>query len=160
MIKPTAILFLMLGVCACDSNKETGINEELSKQLVGTWQSQSVNFDMPSYSNGAGQKTFRVDSGEWEKKMGARAVKSTYFINGSFENRHYNLSDSLILKPAGWWMIVGDTISLRDTFPQKGPVYKYHIRLSGKHLVFTGREDCDSDGSVDDLYTGVSVKVE
>ncbi|PBQ30262.1 hypothetical protein CNR22_00305 [Sphingobacteriaceae bacterium] len=152
------LIFPLFLLVSCDDYKMPE-NKALEKKLIGEWNSTSLKITMNTFSNRDSTRVFEVDESNWEKEMNIRPVKTVYFGDGTFMAEHRNLNDSIIFNPFGTWTILGDTIVLRDTFPQPGPVYKYKIVIKDNITEFFGVEDCDNDGTADDNYYGVQRKI-
>lgn len=130
-------------------------NKALEKQLLGEWQSKSLKLTMNSFSNKDTTRIFEVDESNWGERMNLSSIHTIYFGDGSYVSEHRNLKDSVIYAPAGRWIIMGDSLMLRDTFPQVGLSYSYKIEFIKNTAILNGIEDCDNDGSADDNYYGV-----
>ena len=153
--------FLVLSVLfltACEGDEEAVENKELEKKLIGEWRNVSLKLTMNTFSNKDSTKVFEVNEEDWERKMNIRPIKTIYFADGTYISEHRNLRDSIIYSPAGRWVILGDTVIMRDTFPELGLSYRYKININKDLVEFTGIEDCDRDGSADDQYFGVQRK--
>lgn len=143
----------LLWLISCQpAPKENKVVEAL---MYGEWQNVSLRLSMNSYNNTTEKKDFIVNENEWEKKMNMRPIRTFFRNNGSYISAHYNLEDKLIYCPAGSWAVFGDTIIMRDTFPEQGMAYKYKIKMNRDVVELTGIEDCDHDGHADDNYYGV-----
>lgn len=147
---------LLLVLWACNSDVE---NRELAQQLNGSWINTSLSIEMNTYRNGTALKKFSVKEGEWEKQMGVKPVLTIYHQNGTFATEHRNLRDSVFLRQAGKWTILGDSLFMRDTLPEESGWYRYRILFTGNRFKITGLEDSDNDGKNDDRYEGEMVKV-
>jgi hypothetical protein len=123
-------------------------------QVVGQWKNVYMKLDMPSYKGGDSARSIEVSEKNWEQTMNIRAIRTTYNKDGTYQSPHFNLKDSLFYNPAGHWRLSNDSIIMTDTFPAKGPEYRYALRRNGDTLLFTGIEDMDSDGERDDRYFG------
>jgi len=156
--KDCGFLILIVFLFSC-TTPEIVENKALEKQLLGEWRSSSLKLTMNTFNNKDTTRVFEVNENNWEKKMNIRPIKTIYFGDGTYYTEHRNLHDSLIYDPAGSWKILGDTIILRDTIPNKGLPYKYKIVINNDHVEFTGIEDCDNDGKADDNYYGVQRKI-
>lgn len=157
-IKDTFLIVFFLSVTSCEQQKDAEQNKELSDRVVGEWHNLSLKIRMNTLNNTDSTRVFEVDERNWEQKMGIRPIRTIYRPDGSYNSEHRNLKDSIIYNPAGRWIILGDTIIMTDTFPERGPAYKYHVRIKGDIAEFTGIEDCDRDGKNDDHYFGVQRK--
>lgn len=150
VLLPLPFLFLFT---AC-SNDAPQINQELSAKLVGEWRSVELKIDMPSYKNSDSLVVFNVKENNWESRFNIRPIRTFYKPDGTYFSHHFNLKDSLIFSPAGKWMIVGDSLHMIDTFPQRGEVYRYKIIFKNNCMELLSLEDCDKDGKADDKYYG------
>jgi len=148
----SALLLSLLAI-ACNTLAPTR-NTALEKRLVGPWQSGSLKLTMNTFGNKDTTRVFEVDETTWQAKMGMRPIHTIYFGDGTFISEHRNLKDSVIFSPAGVWNIMGDTLMVKDTFPEVGLPYKYKIVINEKIAELTGIEDCDNDGTADDDYYG------
>jgi hypothetical protein len=148
------IFYCVFALMSCNETMDVQINQELSANLVGEWRSAKVKIIMPSYKNTDSLKTFEVNESNWEARFKIQPIRTFFKLDGSYNSLHLNLKDSIILNPAGKWMVVGDSLHMMDTFPQRGLVYKYKLKLMGNTLELFGQEDCDNDGKVDDSYYG------
>jgi len=155
MFKFYSFIFLpVLFFISCDQNTAVQENVELEKQLVGEWYNVSMKLTMNTFNNKDTVKIFEVPEGSWEKKMNIRPINTYFKADGTYNSAHMNLEDSVFYNPAGHWTILGDTIIMRDTFPEKGLSYRYKITITDDVVEFTGNEDCDRDGKADDNYYG------
>jgi len=156
LFKPSLPCFVLcLFMISCSTTPdEIPENTELEKQLVGEWRNSSLKLIMNSFSNKDSTKIFEVKEGDWERKMKIQPIRTFYRGDGTYNSEHRTLRDSIIYNPAGRWAILGDTIIMRDTFPEPGLSYRYKIVIKGDVAEFTGMEDCDRDGKADDNYSG------
>jgi hypothetical protein len=156
-IRNVSIVVFLLGINSC-GRKQIPENKLLSGRLTGVWDNLSLKIKMNSFNNTDSTRVFEVDEKDWEQKMRIRPIRTIYRKDGSYNSEHRNLNDSIIYNPAGKWYILGDTIFMTDTFPERGLTYKYHVRIKGNIVEFTGVEDCDRDGKKDDEYFGIQCK--
>lgn len=140
-----------------------GKKDETRNLLTGTWQNTYMKIEMNSYKGKDTLSTLEVDESNWEKKMGIKPIITFFKANGTYSSEHRNLQDSIVYNPAGKWEIVGDTLYMRDTFPEAGLNYKYKLSISkqGDKVTaeFWGIEDFDQDGKKDDAYYGRQKKI-
>jgi hypothetical protein len=146
---------LIMALSACHSSPEIPENKVLEKQMYGEWRNSSLRLLMNSYNNTEETKEFIVKEGEWEQKMKIQPIRTFYRADGTYNSEHRSLNDSLIYNPAGRWVILDDTLIMRDTFPEPGLSYRYKLVVKGGQAEFTGIEDCDRDGKADDNYFGI-----
>lgn len=159
-----SLIAMVLLVVSCSEqtgNTETQptVNQELSARLIGEWMNTGTKIEMQSYKNHDSVKVFNMSPEEWEKRMGLRPVKTIFWKTGSYCQVHSTLKDSLIESPAGKWMVIADTLHMKDTFPRSGKVYKYKIRINSSAAEWWSKEDCDGDGKEDDLYYATHKKM-
>ena len=153
------IFIVLVAVSACNQTVEQKENKALERKMLGKWASVSLKLTMNSFSNKDTVKIFEVKEGEWEQKMRIKPIITIYFGDGTYVAEHRNLRDSAIFNPAGRWTIMGDTLIVRDTFPEPGLPYRYKVAFNNDRLEFTGIEDCDGDGSADDNYFGMQLRL-
>jgi hypothetical protein len=148
------ILFLLpLALCiGCSENDEN--KYEPFKPLIGEWRNIYLKIEMNSYNNSDSTRIFEATELDWEEKMNIRPIRTFFRENGTYNSAHYNLRDSLVYNPAGRWCVFGDTLIMRDTFPQDAAPYKYKLTVRNRLAEFTGIEDSDNDGKKDDIYFG------
>lgn len=109
---------------------------------------------MHTFKNSDSTKVLEVMEQNWETVMKAKPIRTFFNADGTYNSEHHNLNDSIVYNPAGKWNVVGDSLFMRDTFPQKGLAYKYRITLDSDIAEFRGVEDFDQDGNKDDEYYG------
>lgn len=153
------LLVFVLFMSACTEQIELRKNKELSEQLLGEWSTVALKLTMHSYNNRDTLYVFEVKEEEWEQKMNILPIRTTYKADGTYASEHRSLQDKIIYTPAGTWFVLGDTLVVRDTFPEPGLAYKYKITLKSDSLILTGLEDCDRDGVADDDYYGLQRKL-
>jgi hypothetical protein len=148
-MKYLMVLLILFGAC---SEKPEKIKPVFREQITGQWRNVFLRLDMKSYKNSDSDHVFEVDEKNWESKMGMRPIRTYYWADGTYNLMHLDFKDSVFYNPAGKWSIRGDSIIMRDTFPEVGPTYRYKVAINGKMAEFWGIEDCDNDGKADDLY--------
>ncbi len=154
MLFKYSFLILCTIFISCGEDAIIQENTALEKQLIGEWCNVSMKLTMNSFKNRDTVKTFEVAEGTWEKKMNIRPIITTFRSDGTYNSAHSNLKDSVFYNPAGRWAILGDTLIMRDTFPEPGLSYRYKITFNKDVVEFEGIEDCDRDGKADDNYYG------
>lgn len=157
-MKQLVFLFMAQLLLSCEGKKN-----ETKDLLTGTWLNTYMKIEMNSYKGKDTLSMLEVDESNWEKKMGIKPIITYYKPDGTYNSEHRNLKDSIVYNPAGKWEIVGDSLYMRDTFPEAGLNYKYKLSISKKgDLVtaeFWGIEDFDQDGKKDDAYYGRQKKI-
>jgi hypothetical protein len=146
-----AVIFLLLFSCSQPADHSAAL---LPQQLHGQWRNIYMKLEMDSYKGTDSLKVLEVDERSWESVMKIRPIRTYFWYDGTYNSAHYDLHDSLFYNPAGRWKLVGDSITMVDTFPKPGLTYRYKVALKGDILEFTGKEDLDGDGSADDHYYG------
>jgi hypothetical protein len=145
------MMALLTGCTGGDEEKRRLVAPE---QLHGQWRNVYLKLEMNSYRNSDSTRVFEVSEEDWEARMGIRPIRTFYWADGTFNSLHYNLDDSLVFSPSGKWWLEKDSLVMLDTFPARGAVYKYQVRLYDGIAEFSGIEDSDGDGKKDDLYYG------
>ena len=122
-----------------------------SPNLVGTWQIETLQISLNSFKNSDENKLISADRENWEQKMKSRNILTTYTKEGLYHSLHRNLKDSIVYDPHGVYIVIGDSLFIQDTFPEKRN-YSFKMILRKDTVEFFGTEDFDSDGKVDDEY--------
>ncbi|MBL7888296.1 MAG: hypothetical protein JNL24_02025 [Bacteroidia bacterium] len=152
-MKQFLFLLIICMLSSCGSRKN-----ETSDLLVGTWSNTFMKIEMNTYKGKDTINVLEVNESNWEGKMGIKPIITYFKEDGTYNSEHRNLNDSIIYNPAGKWEIVGDTLLMKDTFPQIGLNYKYKLLISKQRdkvtAEFWGIEDFDQDGKKDDVYYG------
>ncbi|MCC6370078.1 MAG: hypothetical protein IT236_03630 [Bacteroidia bacterium] len=145
------LVLLMAFLYSCQSN-EPQINQKLSNQLIGEWRSVTMKLQLKTYKNSPSEKIVEVNENNWAQKLNMQPIRTFYRVDGTYNSLHLNLRDSAVLNPSGRWTVIGDTLHMMDTFPQRAPVFKYKLVLKGNELELFGNDDLDNDGQADDVY--------
>lgn len=151
-------LFIALILFSCRSNRVSSSGASLSQQLTGEWRNTYVKLTMNSFKNSDTSRVVEADENNWEHVLKSRTVRTFFRADGTYNSEHRDLKDSLFYNPAGHWHIVGDSLFMKDSFPQKGISYQYHLSIKDKMATFRGLGDYDLDGRSDDEYFGVQRK--
>ena len=143
---------------SCAENKasdEKAASQDIDPRLLyGQWRNATMKLKMNTYKGSDSVFTLNVNENNWEEVMNIRPIRTFFWADNTYNSMHIDLKDSLFYNPAGRWYLKKDSLFMVDTFPQKGPVYKYKLRTDGKTAEFTGLEDLDGDGKADDEYFG------
>jgi hypothetical protein len=152
-MKNIFLILIPVYLISCDppAGKE---NLTLSQRIAGEWKNSALEIRMNTYKDTDSSRVFKVNDQNWEEKMRIRPIRTHFRTGGTYTSEHRNLRDSIIYQPAGTWIVIGDTIIMTDTFPQRGLSYKYHVNIKSGIMEFRGIEDCDGDGKNDDEYLG------
>lgn len=157
-MKQLVFLLIVQLFFSCEGKKN-----ETKDLLTGAWQNTYMKIEMNSYKDKDTLSILEVDESNWEKKMGIKSITTCYKADGTYNSEHRNLQDSIVYNPAGKWEIIGDSLFMRDTFPEAGLNYKYKLSISKKGdkvtAEFWGIEDFDQDGKKDDVYYGKQKKI-
>lgn len=149
------VIIPLVGLFACANLSK---NNVAAGQLTGVWFNTYMKVDMYSYRGSDSLKSMEVTEKNWEEKLQIRPIETHFNENGTYNSIHRNLKDSIVYNPAGYWSVKGDSLFMRDTFPQVGPRYHYKFAISSEgkttQAEFWGVEDFDQDGSTDDTYYG------
>jgi hypothetical protein len=150
-------VLLVLAVFVFSCREETKAVDP--RLLYGQWRNVTMKLHMNTYKGSDSTFNLDVNESNWEKVFNIRPIRTFFWSDGTYNSMHYNLRDSLVYNPSGQWRLVKDSIFMVDTFPVKGPVYKYKLKTDGKMAEFTGVEDLDGDGQADDDYFGTQQHV-
>lgn len=159
-MKYSLVLLSVLGLLSCSNSNK---NKEGPVPLIGVWFNTYMKVEMQTYKGTDSTKIMEVTDENWEKMMGIKTIETHFRENGTYNSIHRNLKDSIIYNPAGSWNIKGDSLFMKDTFPEKGLSYKYKFVITTKvnqtFAEFWGIEDFDQDGKKDDFYYGRQSKI-
>ncbi|MHA8087716.1 hypothetical protein [Aquirufa sp. Wall-65K1] len=133
-------------------------SQPTSKAIIGTWEIAHLKISMPTYKNTDSTFQMEVLAKDWEAKMKAKNIQTTYSADGRYHSLHRNLQGKTTYDPAGTWTIKQDTLIIQDTIPKR-ITYKFKLKIKKKQVEFWGIEDFDLDGKVDDLYYSRQVKL-
>jgi hypothetical protein len=98
---------------------------------------------------------FKVPEGQWENILKIKPILTTYYPEGRYESKYYNLMDSLLFTSEGNWELKGDSLYLKEA----GIITTYHVFLDLPKATFTGQLDWDQDGDSAEVYQGVQIKI-
>lgn len=143
-------LFLMIGIYSC--------NREKPSDLVGVWEIDQLKINMKTYQNSDSTQVVEVSGKNWEEKMKVRNIQTYFNADGTYHSLHRNLQDSTIYDPAGTWKILGDSLIIQDTIPQR-ITYKFKFKVDKSVVEYWGTQDFDQDGKVDDEYYSKQLKI-
>lgn len=133
-------------------------SQSTSKAIIGTWQIAHLKITMPSYKNSDSTQNMEVLGKDWESKMKAKNIQTTYAADGTYHSLHRNLQGKTTYDPAGTWKIIQDTLIIQDTIPKR-ITYKFRFKIKKNQIEYWGIEDFDLDGKVDDQYYSRQVKL-
>lgn len=161
-MKKQAYFFAIIAITALlPSCKPTPAKEALkapttlSEALVGQWRNLTIEVEQLTVHDSDSTSLFRVDSSNWEAKLGIRPIRTYFNADGSFRSEHYNLADSLVLNPTGTWKFVNDDLlEMITTAPFQDTTFCRTL-LMGDTVRFDCMVDWDQDGQKDDRYIGV-----
>ncbi|MCZ2476181.1 hypothetical protein G9H61_12055 [Aquirufa ecclesiirivi] len=129
-----------------------------SKAMIGTWEIAHLRITMPSFKNSDSTQKIEVYGKDWEAKMKAKNIQTTYSADGRYHSLHRNLQGKATYDPAGTWRIVQDTLIIQDTIPKR-ITYKFKFKIKKNQIEYWGVDDFDLDGQVDDQYYSQQVKL-
>jgi hypothetical protein len=164
MRKSLIVCTLLVALCACGEEEKPvakPANKTIDPRLIyGQWRNVSMKLHMNTYRGSDSAFTLDVNETNWEQVMNIRPIRTYFWSDNTYNSMHLDLNDSLFYNPAGRWYLKFDSIFMVDTFPKKGPVYKYKLKTNGTIAEFTGVEDLDGDGKADDEYFGTQRRFE
>lgn len=149
---------LALGILTLSSLVLFSCGQATSKAIIGTWEIAHLRITMPSYKNSDSTQKIEVYGKDWEAKMKAKNIQTTYSADGRYHSLHRNLQGKATYDPAGTWRIVQDTLIIQDTIPKR-ITYKFKFKIKKNQIEYWGVEDFDLDGKVDDQYYSKQVKL-
>ncbi|MFY9159095.1 hypothetical protein [Aquirufa ecclesiirivi] len=149
---------LALGILTLSSLVLFSCSQATSKAIVGTWEIAHLRIIMPSFKNSDSTQKIEVYGKDWEAKMKAKNIQTTYSADGRYHSLHRNLQGKATYDPAGTWSIVQDTLIIQDTIPKR-ITYKFKFKIKKNQIEYWGVEDFDLDGKVDDQYYSKQVKL-
>lgn len=88
------------------------------------------------------------------KYLKIKPILTSYYPDGRYETKYYNLEDSLLFTSQGNWVLNGDSIYLKEG----GITTAYHFIPDLPRATFIGLLDWDQDGDISEIYEGVQVK--
>lgn len=144
------LIFSSIVLLSCSPNA--------SRAIVGTWEIAHLKITMPSHKNSDSAQSMEVFGKDWETKMKAKNIQTTYASDGSYHSLHRNLQGKTTYDPAGTWRIIQDTLIIQDTIPKR-ITYKFRFKIKNNQIEYWGVEDFDLDGKVDDQYYSRQVKL-
>jgi hypothetical protein len=98
---------------------------------------------------------FNVPEGQWENILKIKPILTSYYPDGRYESKYYNLEDSLLFTSQGNWALNGDSIYLKEG----GITTTYRFISALPRATFIGLLDWNQDGDVYEIYEGVQVKI-
>jgi hypothetical protein len=157
LIKLLILPFISIVLCCQRGNKtESESQNNLSKQILGTWKNVSLTVEIQSRAGiQDSSDVFEVKEGQWEEILQIRPIHTTYLDDSSFSSVYRDLNDSIVNSSQGKWYTQGDSLFLQID----QTTFSYHTLITGDTGIFRGYLDWDSDNASDDLYYGVQLKV-
>ncbi|MHA8061721.1 hypothetical protein PQG22_10675 [Aquirufa beregesia] len=150
--------FLCLCIPILTSWILTSCSQQASRAIVGTWEIAHLKITMLSFKNTDSTQNMEVYGKDWETKMKAKNIQTTYSADGRYHSLHRNLQGKTTYDPAGTWRIIQDTLIIQDTIPKR-ITYKFKFKIKKNQIEYWGVEDFDLDGKVDDQYYSRQVKL-
>lgn len=159
IIQSLKVLLIPVLFLSCNDAGQKKSGSQIIRQLPGEWRDFSIKITMNSFGNKDTTRVFEVNEANWEQRMKMRPVKTVFFGDGTYFTEHRDLNDSVVYLPFGTWKVTGDTISMQDTMPQRGQMYRYRITIKDGIAEYSGLQDCDGDGKADDNFLGLQRKI-
>ncbi|MFY0594232.1 hypothetical protein [Roseivirga sp.] len=151
-MKKSILLFLILSVnFSCQKSPKLD-----PSQIVGTWENTTLNVDIKSYNKSNLDSTLIIELGEWESILQIKPIRTTYFEDGTFVAKYFDLEGNSVGEENGDWKVVNDSLAINSA----GYKNTYHVNFKDGQARFISILDWDQDGNRDDLYDGWQKKVE
>lgn len=151
-----SLLPLLLAACSTDpapaAPQEPASAVDISKELLGTWETVEVDVRYTTYQNQDTAFQQVIREGDWGKLFGVRPARTEFTPDGKHKRTHTLSSGQVADITNGVWKARGAD-SLLIIEPNR--TFFYEHELSGDRLVLTGTVDYDLDGEVDDEYRSV-----
>ncbi len=149
-MRTTASFFLLLSLSlSCSTEKDK------YAQLEGEWSNVSLYVQQKTVNNTEHDSILIVNEGQWDSLLQMKPIRTTYYNNGTYISRYYNLADSLLFESEGKWHFIGDSLYLST---DEGSTAYYFSVLPNNRAGFAAVLDWDNDGYSDDFYDGVQQK--
>ncbi|OEK06228.1 hypothetical protein [Roseivirga misakiensis] len=150
-MKRIILFVLVLGItCSC-----TKSNRVDPSQIVGTWENTELDVDIKTYNKTNLDSALQIELGEWEAILKLKPIKTTYFEDGTFVAKYFDLEGNPVGEEKGDWKIVNDSLAINSA----GYKNIYHVTFKADKARFISILDWDQDGDRDDLYDGWQKKV-
>jgi len=152
-------LIFLLSMASCQVSEQKN-NEsktaDLKSDILGSWYNLSMEVQINSAGNNQdSSSTFKVPAGQWEEILQIKPIITTYRKDGTYTSVYRNLADSLIDESSDTWEVKEDSLFI---FYQDQP-YSYLTLVNGDTAEYKGMVDWDQDGMIDDLYTGIQIRL-
>lgn len=146
---PGVLLFLS----SCTSKEE-----QVRKDLIGTWQSHTLSVKILSGNNTNHDFDMYVGPTEWVELLRHLPINSAFRPDGTFIADYRKADGSHLQTLEGDWSVKGDSVYMIYTKPTYSK-RTLSFKKEGKTGVFEGMVDFDSDTKFDDRYRAEEVKV-
>ncbi len=151
-------ILLVLSACfARCSEGETSTDSvtanpgQLSKDLLGTWETISYEVDYPTYLGGDTAYVERIAEADWGRTYGVKPPRTIFTPDGKLRRTHQLRTGEVANVVNGLWREQGDSLFIIEP----NITYSYLHRLVGDRLELSGLVDQDQDGQRDDRFRAV-----
>ena len=136
---------------SCSGERNDGGTEkiyDLSKELLGTWETVDYRVDYATYQGGDTSYVEHIREAEWGRLYGVRPPSTEFTADGKLKRVHRMRDGQVVTTVNGLWKASGDSLLVIEP----NVTYTYLHELDGDRLRLSGVVDQDRDGQLDDNY--------